>query len=440
MAALCGAPALRRPFVLLAGMFVLCMVLTVLSEAPAYAQTGWNCVLVDDNNAPNSFANLTTGGSIANDETDLACGPDAVASGGNTTAVGSGAIASFTDSTAVGFEAGNLTQGGENTFVGSMAGSQTGFANVDAENNTFVGFSAGLNVNGDNNTAMGHEAGQNVFGESNAAFGAGAGTNVGTAAEDVQGNSAFGAGSGNLVTGDFNTATGFGSGGTAIPGGGGVDGSANLASGFFSGNAVTGNANVAIGAIAGSAVTGSSNIALGTEAGNNITASNTIAVGTGARASADGSIAIGAGATAAQTNQIVLGTSSNTYTAPGITSALSRSRQSGPTQIVTSDANGNLATAGGDFFDKVDENQSGVALAMAIANPDLTGNEKFGVAANYGNFEGANALGMALMGVLGHNFVTANDRVAVSGGFGVGFDNGSGDDVFGGRVGLQWTH
>jgi hypothetical protein len=30
--------------------------------------------------------------------------------------------------------------------------------------------------------------------------------------------------------------------------------------------------------------------------------------------------------------------------------------------------------------------------------------------------------------------------VAVSGGFGVGFSTGSGDDVFGGRVGLQWTH
>jgi hypothetical protein len=46
---------------------------------------------------------------------------------------------------------------------------------------------------------------------------------------------------------------------------------------------------------------------------------------------------------------------------------------------------------------------------------------------------------MALMGVLGHNFVTENDRVAVSGGFGVGFSEGDGDDVFGGRVGLQWT-
>jgi hypothetical protein len=30
--------------------------------------------------------------------------------------------------------------------------------------------------------------------------------------------------------------------------------------------------------------------------------------------------------------------------------------------------------------------------------------------------------------------------VAVSGGFGVGFSEGDGDDVVGGRVGLQWTH
>ena len=44
-----------------------------------------------------------------------------------------------------------------------------------------------------------------------------------------------------------------------------------------------------------------------------------------------------------------------------------------------------------------------------------------------------------MMGVLGHNFLTDNDRLAVSGGFGVGFSEGDGDDVFGGRVGLQWT-
>ena len=33
-----------------------------------------------------------------------------------------------------------------------------------------------------------------------------------------------------------------------------------------------------------------------------------------------------------------------------------------------------------------------------------------------------------------------HDRVAISGGFGVGFSQGDGDEVFGGRVGLQWTH
>jgi hypothetical protein len=44
------------------------------------------------------------------------------------------------------------------------------------------------------------------------------------------------------------------------------------------------------------------------------------------------------------------------------------------------------------------------------------------------------------MGVLGYDVLSRGDRVAVSGGFGVGFEDGnSGDDVWGGRVGAQWT-
>jgi trimeric autotransporter adhesin len=41
----------------------------------------------------------------------------------------------------------------------------------------------------------------------------------------------------------------------------------------------------------------------------------------------------------------VFGTASNTYTMPGITSAASRDAQSALIQVVTSDENGNLASA-----------------------------------------------------------------------------------------------
>ena len=58
---------------------------------------------------------------------------------------------------------------------------------------------------------------------------------------------------------------------------------------------------------------------------------------------------------------------------------------------------------------------------MAANGPDLTGNERFGVSANYGNFEGANAFGMGLKGVLAYDVFTRGDRLAITGGWGVGF-------------------
>jgi autotransporter adhesin len=316
-------------------------------------------------------------------------------------------------------------------------------------------------------------------------------------------NSAYGSSAGSRVIGDSNSAFGDRAGQT-------VTGDANAAYGSEAGRNVTGSNNAAFGADAGVAVTGDNNIALGTGSGKNINASNTISIGTNALASQDGAIAmgqnatasggdsiaigtgatatgsvavgnnayagnggaafgdnavatgansaaIGPGAVASQDNEVVLGTSSHSYQAPGITSSQSKSRQSGQLEIVTSDANGNLATDGGQFFEQLasldaldgrltkldrrtDENESGVALAMSMENPDLVGNERFGMAANWGTFEGANALGMSLMGVLGHDFIAKGDRAAISGGFGVGFSNDHGDDVFGGRVGLQWTH
>ena len=141
-----------------------------------------------------------------------------------------------------------------------------------------------------------------------------------------------------------------------------------------------------------------------------------------------------------------MGTQQDTYRAPGITSGLSRNRQSGPLEVVTSDSDGNLATDGGDIFRQLDrlnrrsaEFFQGVALAMAANGPDLTGSERFGISANYGNFEGANAFGMGLEGVLAYDVLTRGDRLAITGGWGVGFGDREADDVFGGRVGAQWT-
>ena len=183
-----------------------------------------------------------------------------------------------------------------------------------------------------------------------------------------------------------------------------------------------------------------------------------MALGSDAKVLADHSTAIGADAVATEDHQMVFGTKNDTYTAPGITSGLSKNRQSGPLEVVTSDAGGNLATDGGSIFNQLnrlnrrsDQAFAGVALALAANGPDLAGSERFGVSANWGNFEGSNAFGMGFEGVLGYDMLTSGDRIALTGGFGVGFTDNSNnnnfghsfgssdDDVWGGRVGAQWT-
>jgi hypothetical protein len=215
---------------------------------------------------------------------------------------------------------------------------------------------------------------------------------------------------------------------------------------------------------------------------------------------APGAVAIGTdsdghGAAAALPNQYVMGTVNHTYTAPGITSATSKARQSGPLEVVTSDASGNLATDGGQIFATLDdhgarigqaesqigqntnqigqntnqigqntnqigqntnqigqntnqigqntnqirrqgnqiaENQEGVAVAMSANGPDLVTNESFGLSLQWGGFEGAGALGGGMTGVI-HRGETY--RMALTGGIGVGLDEGT----VGGRAGGQIT-
>ena len=96
---------------------------------------------------------------------------------------------------------------------------------------------------------------------------------------------------------------------------------------------------------------------------------NSTALGVDSVASNNGSTAIGYQATTTMNNQIVLGTSAETITAPGITSALSLSRQSGPIELVTSDANGNLATDGGSTITMI--NASAAANTAAIESNEM---------------------------------------------------------------------
>nr|WP_168195714.1 YadA-like family protein [Bradyrhizobium sp. NAS80.1] len=199
---------------------------------------------------------------------------------------------------------------------------------------------------------------------------------------------------------------------------------------------------------------GESSVAVGTNA---VAGTNSVALGQNAQARGVGSTAIGEsastgsfnnataignGAVATRDNQVVIGTASNTYTAPGITSAASRAAQSGPLQVVTSDANGNLATDGGAIFNNINNlNQQvanitqdvrrldgGVAMAMALGGVYLPEHQRVALHANLGFYNGAQAFG--IQGV-----ARINQTFTVNGG--VAFDvSGRGNGV-GGRVGMS---
>jgi autotransporter adhesin len=229
----------------------------------------------------------------------------------------------------------------------------------------------------------------------------------------------------------------------------------------------TGTGSIAIGD--GAVATGSIAVGVGAQAANGgaafgdaaqATGSNATAVGTGAQATFANSAAVGSGAVATRANQQVYGTAANTYTMAGVTSAASRAAQSGPLQIVTSDAGGNLATAtaaglglasaadiaglssqiaGLDAqvaginsrLNELDGRSSraltGVAMAVAMAGvPTRMPGERFAVTGNWGGFQGHN--GLAFNAAL-----RLADNVQLNGGIGLGLN----DNLFGGRVGLR---
>ena len=110
---------------------------------------------------------------------------------------------------------------------------------------------------------------------------------------------------------------------------------------------VTGSLNTALGANAkaGNATPTSDNTAIGNSASAD--GGNSTAIGANSIAAFVNSTAIGAGAQTTKANQIVLGTAANSYTLPGLAAAggfIGSSNQSGATQVVTVDGDGNLGT------------------------------------------------------------------------------------------------
>jgi hypothetical protein len=86
---------------------------------------------------------------------------------------------------------------------------------------------------------------------------------------------------------------------------------------------------------------------------------------------------------------------------PGIGSPASVAAQSGSLSIANVDAAGNLATDGGSVVNGVLRNHQGVALGIAMENPDLVAGESGGIAVNWGQFEGAHAFSLSGAQVLG---------------------------------------
>jgi hypothetical protein len=235
--------------------------------------TANNVILGNGTSAPTFVAPSTSGNVLTSNGTTWQSAAPAVT------------LSGVTDSaspfeTALGHQAGNVTTGINNTWVGY----QSGLLTTSGANNTAVGFnSLDANITGADNVAVGSNAlGANSTGTSNTAVGSSAllANTTGT------GNTAFGnVALDAITTGSFSTALGYGALGATTAG----DNTAVGAYALFANT--TGADNAAIGKSAGQAVTtGAQNTLLGSLAGfsgtNNLTTgSNNIIVGYNAAAS-----------------------------------------------------------------------------------------------------------------------------------------------------------
>ncbi|HET8727604.1 MAG TPA: hypothetical protein VFO41_08860 [Alphaproteobacteria bacterium] len=160
------------------------------------------------------------------------------------------------------------------------------------------------------------------------------------------------------------------------------------------------------------------------------------------------STAIGADTQTSNDHQIAIGTGNDTIRARGITSGLSKSRQEGPVEVVTSDSGGRLATDGGAIFDtlgehsetldihtavlsrhsaQIDKLGKGVAVAMSMPDAYLESDKNFAIAAGFGGFDGD--LGFGAVGT-----VRIDKTWSLYGGVGLSLDGGEVGFKGGGRA------
>lgn len=156
-----------------------------------------------------------------------------------------------------GLDAGKVTSGGYNTFIGRSAG----FANTNGLSNVFIGYQAGVaNVGGSSNIAIGYQAGEaNGYGMGNTVIGWKAGE-----ANTVSDNTMIGYEAGNHnSTGQQNVFVGSMAGRTN------TTGNSSTLIGYMAGEASTGSSNTMVGSQAGKAnTTGQGNVFLGAMSGN----------------------------------------------------------------------------------------------------------------------------------------------------------------------------
>jgi len=438
---------------------------------------------------PNAGGDDSTAGGFgasASADQSLALGNSSSASGLNSVALGFGSVATQANTVSMGdvgserrivnVDAGTLAAGSTDAVNGGQlfntnqttADALGGGAGVDADGNltgpTYliqggsynnVGSALGAldaqtTTNTNNITILQTEINNGTVGPFRADNTAGAAAPVASGANAVAGG--FGA----VATASGATAIGSGAqatmaGATAIGAGAVASGDPTTAVGFNA--TATGNEASAFGAFA--TATGANSSAIGrsaTATGINATAigvqsnsggANSIAFGQGASAQQSNTIAIGTGVSTSRANQVAIGSAGQTYTLAGVASTQSAAAQNGPTNFVTSDASGNLATSSYGpaslasmdgritnleagvaavsqyAYDTRREARQGVAAAMAMASAPLpSAPGKLSYVFNGASYLGEYAMGGSLAYRLGTDLPLAVTAGVSAGGGG----------------------